>query len=89
MAGSRKRASTALRKLYEWADILIDFVAALTFLVGSVCFFYDGEIKLLGVWLFVIGSVLFGIKPALKIFRGLRYGIEDQMAKQNGPHIYD
>ncbi|MCQ8783191.1 YrhK family protein [Mangrovibrevibacter kandeliae] len=74
-----------LYALYEVAYTVVDFAAALTFLVGSIFFFYD-ELMTAGTWLFVIGSVLFGLKPTLRVARELHYlwiGDYDDLAKRS------
>ena len=48
-------------RVYGWADAL----AAIAFIVGSVLFL-SPEMKRLGEWLFVVGSVLFAIVPLAK-----------------------
>lgn len=58
--------------LYEIMHTLVDFTAAFLFLVGSVLFFYPA-LKDLGIWLFIIGSVFFGLKPTLKMVREFHY----------------
>ncbi|SKA30754.1 YrhK family protein [Consotaella salsifontis] len=57
---------------YEIAYTIVDFAAAMAFLVGSILFFKDST-QTAGTWLFVIGSILFGLKPTLRIARELHY----------------
>ncbi|NYS60421.1 YrhK family protein [Vreelandella salicampi] len=54
---------------YEVLSILNDFMLGIWFTIGSVCFFYDGEIQTAGVWLFVIGSIQLLIRPAIRLHR--------------------
>ena len=56
---------------YELLHTLIDFFAALSFLIGSIMFFYQAWL-VPGTWLFVIGSLLFAAKPTTRIVRELR-----------------
>ncbi len=56
---------------YELLHTLIDFSAAICFLIGSVMFFYTAWL-VPGTWLFVIGSLLFAAKPTTRIVRELR-----------------
>lgn len=56
----------ALRRRYFWIHLTADFLAGLAFVVGSVFFFYD-SLQYAGTWLFVIGSVLFAAKPAIRL----------------------
>lgn len=57
--------------LFEIAYTLVDFGAALCFIVGSVFFFYD-TLVFPGTWLFLIGSILFAAKPTLRLVRELK-----------------
>ncbi len=56
---------------YELYRTVVEFLAALTFLVGSVFFFYD-SLMYAGTWLFVIGSVLFALRPTVRLMLELR-----------------
>ncbi|MEC9401498.1 MAG: YrhK family protein [Pseudomonadota bacterium] len=56
---------------YELYRTVVEFLAALTFLVGSVFFFYD-SLMYAGTWLFVIGSVLFAVRPTVRLMLELR-----------------
>lgn len=63
----------ALRRthaLYDMAYTLVDFLAALLFIVGSVFFFYD-TLVYAGTWMFLVGSVFFAIKPSIRLGREL------------------
>ena len=53
---------------YQVVRTGVDFGAATCFVVGSVCFFYE-SLTLLADWLFLIGSVLFAIKPTIDMVR--------------------
>lgn len=53
---------------YERVYTIVDLTAALTFLIGSVLFFYP-TLVYAGTWLFVIGSVLFATRPAVRFLR--------------------
>lgn len=70
----RRDDSPAHRKLYarfELAYTVVDFVAALLFVVGSVMFFSDGW-QTFGTWLFLVGSICFAAKPTLRLVREIR-----------------
>ncbi|AZA11817.1 YrhK family protein [Corynebacterium gerontici] len=54
--------------IYELAYTIVDVIAALTFLVGSFFFFSDSTM-VAGTWLFVIGSVLFGLRPCIRLVK--------------------
>ena len=51
---------------YELARTLVEFLAALFFVVGSIFFFYP-ELLFSGTWLFLIGSVLFAVRPTIRL----------------------
>ena len=56
---------------YELAYTLVDFSAAGLFIVGSVLFL-SPQTTQAGTWLFIVGSVFFGLKPALRLTREIR-----------------
>ena len=56
---------------FELAHTCVDFGAALCFVLGSVCFFYD-SLMTPATWLFLIGSILFAVKPTLRLIRELK-----------------
>jgi hypothetical protein len=56
---------------YEIAYTVVDFTAALCFVLGSVCFYYD-RLMTLGTTLFLVGSLCFAAKPSLRLIRELR-----------------
>ena len=58
-----------IHRRYEVLSIINDFTLGLWFTIGSICFFYEGEILTIGVWLFVIGSVQLLIRPAIRLHR--------------------
>lgn len=51
---------------YEIARTAIEFLAAVAFIVGSILFFYPALVYA-GTWLFVIGSVLFAVRPTIRL----------------------
>jgi len=55
-----------IRRRYETLSILNDFLVAAWFLVGSVLFLYP-SLERAGIWLFVIGSAQFMVRPALRL----------------------
>ncbi len=57
---------------YEVLSIVNDLMLGVWFSIGSVCFFYEGGLKTLGVWLFVIGSVQLTIRPLIRLHRYVR-----------------
>jgi hypothetical protein len=55
---------------YQTTFLLVDFAAALLFVVGSVLFFYP-ERQTSATWCFLIGSIFFAFKPTLRLARFL------------------
>lgn len=51
----------------------VDFAAAFLFVIGSVLFFSEAT-KTLGTWGFLIGSILFAVKPAIRLAREIWLG---------------
>ena len=56
----------------ELAYTAVDFSAALMFVVGSILFFKE-ETAYVATWLFLIGSVFFGLRPTIKLYRELAF----------------
>ncbi|WDR05987.1 YrhK family protein [Devosia rhodophyticola] len=57
-----------LYAIYELFYTLVDAMAAILFLIGSVLFFYD-SLQTPAIWLFVCGSACFALKPVLRVVR--------------------
>ncbi|QFG23541.1 YrhK family protein [Actinomadura sp. WMMB 499] len=57
-----------IRRRYETLSIVNDFGAAVLFLAGSVLFFSESTMYE-GTWLFVVGSVLFLLRPTIRLTR--------------------
>lgn len=70
---NRERSADSRRvyAAFELLYTLVDFLAAVCFLTGSVLFFWPAW-ETPAVWLFVIGSALFMCKPALRLAREIR-----------------
>ncbi|MCA2010833.1 YrhK family protein [Cereibacter sphaeroides] len=69
---------------YEIAYTLVDFCAAGLFVVGSILFLWP-ETTTTATWLFIIGSVFFGLKPTIRLVRELKLvslGHMQEVAKQ-------
>jgi uncharacterized membrane protein YhfC len=65
---------------YEIAHTVVDFLAATCFLVGSVLFLwarYETE----AIWLFILGSVFFCVKPTLRLAREVQLWRMGQLDK--------
>ena len=60
------REKLVVRRRYEVLSILNDFFIAIWFLVGSVFFLYP-DLEYAGVWLFIIGSFQFLVRPSLRL----------------------
>lgn len=70
----RRQSGAAQRRVYaafEMAYTVVDFAAAISFLVGSVMFLFE-EWQTPGTWLFIVGSALFALKPTIRLVRELR-----------------
>ncbi len=62
------------RRLYALTEVaytMVDFGAALCFIVGSIFFFYD-SLMFAATWLFLIGSFLFAAKPTIRLWREVK-----------------
>jgi hypothetical protein len=82
--GTQSDQHRKIYAIYEIIYTLVDFSAALLFVIGSVMFFYNSWL-IPGTWCFLIGSILFGAKPALRFARELHYlaiGETDQLARR-------
>ncbi len=55
---------------YQVVRTGVDFGAALCFVVGSVLFFFE-KTTLIATWFFLVGSVLFAIKPTIDVVRSV------------------
>ena len=55
-------------KNYEIVHVVADFIAGLTFVLGSIFFFFP-PLVFEGDWMFLIGSILFAAKPTIKVLR--------------------
>lgn len=63
------------KKIYAYCELaysIVDFSAAALFILGSVLFFNETTV-VAGTWLFLVGSVFFGLRPSIKLFRELAY----------------
>ena len=73
------------KKIYAIAELvytLVDFSAAVLFVVGSILFFNEGTITI-GTWCFLIGSIFFGLKPTIRLVRELCYIREGDYEKMS------
>lgn len=73
------------KKIYAYSELaytIVDFSAALFFVVGSILFFGTAT-TYAATWLFLIGSILFGLRPTIKLMREFAYMRADKL--QNLP----
>ncbi|GMG84143.1 hypothetical protein LNKW23_33570 [Paralimibaculum aggregatum] len=71
-AHARSPRHARIYAAYEIAHTVVDFAAALLFLIGSILFFWPAW-ETPAVWCFVIGSLCFAMKPTIKLLRELSY----------------
>ncbi|MBO0804042.1 MAG: YrhK family protein [Nocardiopsaceae bacterium] len=55
---------------YQVVRTGVDFSAACCFVIGSIFFFYE-SLSTPADWLFLIGSILFAVKPTIDMVRSL------------------
>ncbi|PCM43765.1 YrhK family protein [Marinobacter sp. ANT_B65] len=55
-----------IRRRYEVISIINDFFIAIWFLFGSILFLYP-EYERVAVWMFIIGSFQFLIRPTVRL----------------------
>ncbi|APE31370.1 hypothetical protein BOX17_10670 [Halomonas aestuarii] len=64
------REELIIRRRYETLSIFNDVLIALWFLVGSILFLYPSQ-EHLAIWMFILGSVQFLVRPAIRLMRHL------------------
>jgi len=69
---TRSNDHKRLYALCEIAYTVVDVSAAALFVIGSFLFFNEST-TYAGTWLFVVGSLLFGLRPAIKLYREIGY----------------
>ena len=63
------------KRIYAYSEIaytVVDVSAALFFVVGSILFF-SASTTTLATWLFLIGSILFGLRPTIRLGREILF----------------
>lgn len=55
-----------IRRRYETLSIANDFCIAIWFLVGSILFLFPSQ-ETLAVWMFIVGSFQFLIRPSIRL----------------------
>lgn len=53
---------------YQVIRTIVDFCAAMGFVIGSACFFFTAT-ETVALWMFLVGSLLFGVKPTIDVIR--------------------
>ncbi|GAA1877941.1 YrhK family protein [Williamsia serinedens] len=62
------RDELIVRQRWEAASIANDFLIAVWFVIGSVLFFWEST-TFAATWFFLIGSIQFLIRPAIRLSR--------------------
>lgn len=57
-----------VRQRYETLSTANDFLAGVTFVVGSVLFFFEST-TYAATWFFLVGSILFVLRPTIRLTR--------------------
>lgn len=81
---TRSAAHKRVYALYELAYTINDVLAAALFVIGSILFFSEST-TYAGTWLFLIGSLMFGLRPVIRLLRELKYmrmGDYDDVTKE-------
>ncbi|MCO6185848.1 YrhK family protein [Rhizobium sp. L1K21] len=81
---TRSKRHKRIYAYYELLYTLIDVLAAVLFIIGSIMFFFS-DWQFAGTWCFLVGSVFFACKPTLRIVREIhlmRLGDFDDLAER-------
>ncbi|MEE4023452.1 YrhK family protein [Gordonia sp. PKS22-38] len=62
------RDELMIRQRWETASIANDVLIAMWFVAGSICFFWEST-TVIATWLFLIGSIEFLVRPAIRLAR--------------------
>lgn len=79
------------KKIYHSLYTINDFLLGLWFFIGSICFYFEGPWRVLGVTLFVVGSLQLLIRPTIRLIHefharrhyGREYDRQQGTDKQN------
>jgi hypothetical protein len=63
-------AHIAIAWRYQVVRTLVDFGAAVCFIIGSAFFFF-ARTTTAADWLFLVGSILFAVKPTIDVVRSM------------------
>jgi uncharacterized membrane protein YgdD (TMEM256/DUF423 family) len=58
--------------IYEIVFTVVDFSAAILFVIGSILFFREAT-TYIATWMFLLGSICFALKPTIRLARELHY----------------
>tara|TARA_R110000744_G_scaffold54426_3_gene115539 strand:- start:846 stop:1127 length:282 start_codon:yes stop_codon:yes gene_type:complete len=78
------QAQMAVFARYELLRTLVDFAAALLFVVGSALFFFPST-TFAATWMFLVGSLCFAAKPTIKLLRELKLAQLNNSVPQDEP----
>lgn len=70
------------RKIYHTLYTINDFLLGLWFFIGSICFYFEGPWRILGVTLFVLASFQFLVRPTIRL-------VHEFHARRHYGHEYD
>ncbi|MDX6152808.1 YrhK family protein [Marinococcus sp. PL1-022] len=62
-----KNHTPFFKKIYNTLYTINDFLLGLWFFIGSICFYFEGPWRILGVTLFVVASFQFLIRPSIRL----------------------
>lgn len=62
-----KNHTPFFKKIYHTLYTINDFLLGLWFFIGSICFYFEGPWRVLGVTLFVVASFQFLIRPTIRL----------------------
>ena len=83
---TRSARHKRIHALYALAYTMVDFAAALLFIIGSALFFREST-AYAATWLFLVGSIFFGLRPTITLLRELAYiraGDLDDLVSERG-----
>ncbi|MSU90180.1 N-acetyl-gamma-glutamyl-phosphate reductase [Rhodobacteraceae bacterium 2CG4] len=81
---SRSDEHERIYAVYELWFTVVDVAAAVSFVVGSLLFFFEST-TFAATWLFLLGSTCFALKPSIRLAREWRYwrmGKIDKLAER-------
>lgn len=79
-------AHVALYWRYQVVRTLVDFGAAVCFVIGSAFFFFE-SMATPADWLFLLGSILFALKPTIDVIRSAH--LKRLPGQADGPAHHD